>query len=222
MAKPKKNVTGEVYGRLTITGDAPYRAKDRRVFVLCECGAAKDVLLGDLRSGDTTSCGCFLKEAITKHGDAAERLYKIFHSMHNRCYLKTLERYSDYGGRGITVCLEWLDNYQAFKDWAMSSGYSEVTSIDRIDNDSGYSPENCRWVSTNIQQRNKRAFVGGTSAYRGVSLCKQTGRWVAMIKVNGKQKNLGRHLSEIEAATARDNYIIQNKLEGFQLNNTTI
>lgn len=164
------------------------------------------------------SCGCFLKETITRHGDSSNRLYKIFHSMHNRCYLVVLERYSDYGGRGISVCPEWLHNYPAFKEWAISAGYSEGVSIDRIDNDQGYYPENCRWVSPNIQQRNKRAFAGGTSTYRGVSLCKQTGRWIAMIKVNGKQKNLGRYLSEIEAATARDNYIIQNKLEGFQLN----
>ena len=74
MTKPKKNVTGEVYGRLTITGDAPQQTKDRRVFVKCVCGNTKDVLLGDLRRGDTSSCGCLLKESITKHGDAHARL----------------------------------------------------------------------------------------------------------------------------------------------------
>ena len=218
MAKPKKDVIGEIYGRLTITGDAPYTSKDRRVFVLCQCGNTKEVLLNSLRRGDTTSCGCFLQEQITKHGDAHARLYKIFNSLLNRCYLTTHNRYKDYGGRGISVCPTWKDDYKAFREWALASGYSEDKTIDRIDNNKGYSPENCRWTTRNIQQRNKRAFQGSSSSYRGVSLCKQTGKWISMIKVNGKQKNLGRYLTEIEAAKARDTYIKAQCLEGFILN----
>ena len=218
MAKPKKNVIGEVYGRLIITDDAPYRSKDRRVFVQCSCGNTKDVLLQDLRRGDTKSCGCYLQEVITKHGDAHARLYKIFNGMHNRCYLPSMDRYSDYGGRGITICELWRNNYLRFRDWALSNGYSEDMTIDRKDNDGSYSPSNCHWVASNIQQRNKRAFIGGSSKYRGVSLCKQTGKWVAMIKVNGKQSNLGRYPTELEAAKARDQYIVTNQLVGFILN----
>jgi hypothetical protein len=217
MAKPKKNVVGEVYGRLTITGDAPYRTKDRRVYVQCECGNAKDVLLGDLRRGDTVSCGCYLKEVIMVHGDATTRLYKIFKGMHNRCCLPSTTRYVEYGGRGIRVCPEWHD-YEVFRAWALTHGYEDTLSIDRKDNDKNYEPDNCRWIPKGHQQRNKRV-IGASSQYVGVTKCKQTGRWLAMIKVDGKQKNLGRYDTEAEAAKARDNYIVVNALEHYIMNN---
>jgi hypothetical protein len=206
---------GEVYGRLTITGDAPYRTKDRRVFVQCECGNTKDVLLGDLRKGDTVSCGCYLKEQITTHGDATSRLYKIYRGMLNRCYLPTIEAYANYGGRGITVCDAWRNSYEAFRDWALANGYADDLTIDRKEVDGHYEPSNCQWIPKGIQQRNKRAM--GTTGYVGVSHCKQTGRWIAMIKVNGKQKNLGRYSTPVQAAQARNQYILDNQLEGFKL-----
>lgn len=219
MAKPKKNVIGETYGRLTITGDAPQRTKDRRVYVECACGNTKDVLLGDLRRGDTTSCGCYLKEVITSHGDAGTRLYKIYKGMLNRCYLPTMTGYSNYGGRGITVHPEWVNSYESFRDWALSNGYADNLTIDRKKVDENYTPNNCRWLAKELQQRNKQDIKGTSSNYTGVSLCKQTGNWIAMIKVNGKQKNLGRHKSEHAAACARDQYIVDNNLTDFKMNN---
>lgn len=219
MAKPKKNVIGEVYGRLEIIGDAPHRTKDRRVYVRCICGATKDVLLGDLRRGDTVSCGCFLQEVITKHGDANARLYKTYKAMLNRCYLPTTERFQNYGGRGITVCPEWRASYEAFRSWALSSGYSDNLTLDRKNVDGDYEPNNCRWATRVTQQRNRRALTTGSSTYIGVSYCKQTGKWIAMIKINRMQKNLGRYGTELEAAIARDQYIIDNKLSDFTMNN---
>lgn len=218
MAKPKKNVVGEVYGRLTITGDAPYRGKDRRVFVRCECGNTKDILLGSLRNGDSTSCGCYLQEVITKHGDASSRLYKIYKGMLNRCLLPTMTSFHNYGGRGITVCPEWRSSYAAFREWAHSSGYDDTLSIDRINVNGNYEPNNCRWIPVGNQQRNKQAIKNTSSNYVGVSLCKQTGKWIAMIKVCGKQKNLGRYPTEIEAAKARDQYIVDHSLNDYVLN----
>lgn len=219
MAKPKKDVTGEVYGRLTILGDAPYRSKDRRVFVICSCGNTKDVLLGDLRRGDTVSCGCYLTEVITKHGDHKTKLYRIYHGMLNRCYLENTDRFTDYGGRGIAVCKEWRESFDAFKAWAISNGYTDDLSIDRKDVDGNYEPSNCRWIPLSEQQRNKRKQLNKSSVFLGVAKCKQTKKWIATIKVNGKLKNLGRYSDEKEAATVRDNYIKLNNLSNYKLNN---
>lgn len=216
--KPKKNVIGEVYGRLTITGDAPYRSKDRRVYVSCTCGSSKDVLLGDLRRGDTVSCGCFLTEVITTHGDSYTRLYKIYKGMMNRCYLKTQSQYRLYGGRGIVVCGAWRDSYEAFRDWAVVSGYDDSLTIERRQVNGNYEPDNCGWIPMEFQHRNKQAIKGSSSQYIGVSKCKQTGRWLAKFKIGQAQKNLGRYDTELEAAQARDQYIVDNGYTNFRLN----
>ena len=218
MAKPKKNVIGEVYGRLIIIDDFISKTKDRRVLVKCSCGTVKDVYLRDLRIGDTQSCGCYLKEVITKHGDHAERLYKIYYGMLNRCYLKTFTRYDSYGGRGIRVCSEWKNSYENFRSWALSHGYTDDLSIDRIDVNGNYEPSNCRWILKSFQGRNKRKFQNTSSKYIGVSFCKQTGRWLAKIKIDGKQKTLGRRATELEAAQLRDQFIIDNGLLYYKLN----
>ena len=218
MAKPLKDVTGEVYGRLTILGNAPYRSKDRRVFTICTCGTVKDILLGDLRRGDTVSCGCYLKEVITSHGDAGTRLYKIYKGMLNRCYLKTIPGYLNYGALGVTTCQSWRDSYEVFRKWALSSGYNKNLTIDRKDVYGNYEPSNCQWLSNKHQQRNKRDVPNTSSKYCGVSWCKKTNKWYASIKTDGKLKNLGRYLTELEAAIARDTFIVSNKLLHYKLN----
>lgn len=105
----------------------------------------------------------------TKHGKCNTRLYRRWKHMKDRCYNKNYKRYSDYGGRGIVVCDEWRNDFQAFYDWAINNGYKENLSIDRIDNNKGYSPDNCQWVDVATQNRNTRRTINFT--YQGETHC---------------------------------------------------
>ena len=132
---------------------------------LCDCGNRVVVGANNLRNGNTHSCGCLKKKMMAakqfKHGDAggrkksSTRLYRIWRGMNSRCYIPSATEYEYYGGRGIVVCDDWKCNYQAFKKWALLSGYTDELTIDRIDNDGNYTPDNCRWVPMNEQLLNK-------------------------------------------------------------------
>lgn len=126
---------------------------------VCLCGAVKSVLGSDLRSGKSLSCGCAGSRASIgtrskTHGDSNKRLHRIWKNMTQRCTNPSNPKYPRYGGRGITICPEWRD-YTAFKSWAVASGYSDNLSIERVNNDLGYSPENCVWADAKAQARNR-------------------------------------------------------------------
>ena len=185
------------------------------------CGTKFKADTGNIKSEHTESCGCYQKrrtsESTKTHGLVGTRLYKIWTNMKDRVFNTKNKRYSDYGGRGITICDDWLD-VQNFYNWAMLNGYSDELSIDRIDNDGGYSPENCRWVDITIQNRNQRIRKDNSSGYKGVCYLKDSNKYKAVITINYKRIHLGLYPTAVEGAIAYNNYIIENNLEGFILN----
>ena len=209
-----KSVTGEVYGNLTIIGDAYYKPSTaRKVAVQCTCGNIKDVFLTSLRCGDTSSCGCKTKELQSTHGKSGTQLYRTWTNMKARCDNPNAQYYADYGGRGITYCDEWND-FQAFYDWALANGYDSKLTLDRKDNNLGYCPSNCWFTDRKNQQANRRAVSGSSSKYVGVSYVPRNTNnpWVASIKNDGSNIIIGSFPTELEASHARDSYVKQNNL----------
>lgn len=154
---------GTKFGRLTTIGEQ-FRCgyPNTKVVCECECGTIMATFVCSLRAGNTTSCGCYkmerIKTASFKHGLCKDSLYYRWNHMLNRCTLPNHKQYPDYGGRGITVCEDWKD-FRAFAAWAFSSGYRKELELDRRDNDKGYSPDNCRWVTEKQNCRNRRSCV---------------------------------------------------------------
>ena len=180
------------------------------------CGTEFKANINNVKNGNTKSCGCYTK----KNGLIETRLYRIWANIKSRTLNPNYTYFHDYGGRGITICDEWKNDFMSFYKWAMSKGYSDELSIDRIDNDGSYYPENCRWTTRTIQSRNQRINKNNKSGYRGVSFVKAKNKYFACLFINKKSKSLGHFLTAVEGAIAYNNYIIENNLEGFILNQT--
>lgn len=151
------------YGKLTVIEFI--RKEGRYVYwkCKCDCGNYKIVKGEDLRRKHTLSCGCLKHKSPpnTTHNMSKTRLYIIWQDMKKRCSNPNLYEYKNYGGRGITVCHEWKSSFIDFRDWALENGYRDDLTIDRIDVNGNYEPDNCRWITKkeqNYNRRNNRIF----------------------------------------------------------------
>lgn len=176
------NMIGKRFGMLTVIKELQERSKDvQKVYkCVCDCGNYTNVRGRDLRSKNTRSCGCLHKRAITTHDKTNSRVYRIYWDMKTRCYNSKHKSYKDYGGRGIEVCNEWLNNFMVFYDWSISHGYKDNLTIDRIDVNGNYEPNNCRWVTMKEQQNNTRTNVNLT--YGGIT--HTISEWSNILSIN--------------------------------------
>jgi len=176
------------------------------------CGAEFEAIQQHIKNRNTKSCGCQAKTNGKTHGLAQHRLYTTWAGMKNRCYNEKNPDYKDYGARGIQVCERWLDVKNFIED--MYPDYKEGLSLDRIDVDGNYEPDNCRWANFSTQQYNTRDLQkNNTSGYRGVYWHKANSSWIAKIRIDYNVIYLGSHNTTLEAAKAYETYVRLNNLE---------
>lgn len=159
------DISGQKFGRLTVVSFAGYKIQGKSNHKTsawkckCVCGNEIVVTKSLLKSGNTKSCGCLKSEnnrkTWTKHGLCNTRLYKIFSMMKDRCYNKNSKAYMYYGGKGVSICDEWLNDFQVFYNWAIQNGYNDNLTIERMDVNGNYEPNNCKWITQSEQTRNR-------------------------------------------------------------------
>lgn len=161
------DLTGQRFGKLVVIQRHIDPSKKYTLWECkCDCGNEAIVRANRLMHGRTQSCGCLRAESNykkkTTHGQSGTNLYAVWNSMKGRCYNRNNINYKRYGGRGITVCDEWRYSFESFLAWSVSTGYVDGLTLDRIDNNGIYSPDNCRWVTTAVQNNNRNVSINIT------------------------------------------------------------
>lgn len=158
------DITNKRFGKLTAIKRTGTTSYGKAIWLCkCDCGNYKEIDGSSLRKGNTKSCGCLVAEnhprKIITNISSTKKLYKLYSAIKQRCYNKKCTNYKNYGGRGIIMSDEWLNNSQLFYNWAIESGYKEGLTIDRIDVNGNYEPSNCRWLTIQEQQQNRTNTV---------------------------------------------------------------
>lgn len=189
MRKEEPEMIGKKFGRLTVISFDPIKTKDKDVpYYWCECSCnnktIKSIDKYSLIRNKTTSCGCYNKEIHHKlmtHGDSKTKLYDLWTNMKQRCLNPKNPEYKNYGARGITIYQNWINSFEEFKEFALLNNYVESeTTIDRIDNNKGYYPDNVRFVSNYINQNNRR--TNHVINYNGEN--HNLGEWAKILDIN--------------------------------------
>ena len=201
------DLTGQKYGYLNVLKkDFKYD----KWLCKCDCGNNKVISGREIRCGNAVSCGCYKKNRLGNtnrtHGMSSERLYKIWKGIKKRCYNVNSHAFNRYGGKGITICDDWKDNFESFRNWALSNGYDKLLTIDRINNNGIYEPSNCRWATPLQQSHNRNPRSSSKTGVAGVlKRNDKTGfKYLAYICRNGKNKYLGTYVTLEMAAQARE------------------
>ena len=198
-----KDLTGCRIGRLVVLSKEKEKAGKQNIWKCkCDCGNTVFVRACHLTSNHTKSCGCLQREtaskSATKHGQSGDRLCSIWYGMRKRCYNRNYKHFKDYGGRGIKICEEWANDFQAFHDWAMSNGYADNLTIDRIDVNGDYCPENCRWITNEEQQNNRR--TSRLLTYKGETHTMKDWARIAGLNYNTLRSRINAYKWSIEKA----------------------
>ena len=208
----KKDLTGRTFGRLRVICETDRRSNGMIVWeCLCKCGATVFVTGNNLCTGNTTSCGCWRSELssgrFTTHGETHHRKpsreYVAWISMRDRCVNPRNKSYEYYGGRGVSVCLRWMESFEAFLS-DVGRCPSEGMSIDRIDTNGNYEPDNVRWATASQQAYNQRLSKRNSSGFKGISRNNSTGKFQAQIGGGKNRRYLGLFETIEDAVRARD------------------
>lgn len=179
------DLTGQRFGRLVVESYAGRNKRRDGLWVCkCDCGRWTTTKQSSLKSGKTRSCGCLQKDTAReqhlKYGKKHSRLYSIWHGMIGRTENENHANFKYYGSRGIRICDEWRCDFQKFYNWAINSGYKEGLTIDRVDVNGNYSPENCRWATRKEQANGTRR--NAKILYKGETLTLQ--QWAERFHIN--------------------------------------